>query len=105
MGMGRYSDNVIFFVSQGGLRAACFSCEKSRQKNIVQNFVLPLVCMCCRVAVFMGRELSVPRRQTGRRSGVVRRLLVFCRIFEKRIHFYLDREEADWYTSSTSKRE
>jgi len=35
----------------------------------------------------------------------VRRLLVFCRIFEKRIHFYLDREEADWYTSSTSKRE
>ena len=97
MGMGRYSDNVIFFVSQGGLRAACFSCEKSRQKNIVW--------MCCRVAVFMGRELSVPRRQTGRRSGVVRRLLVFCRIFEKRIHFYLDREEADWYTSSTSKRE
>ena len=85
MGMGRYSDNVIFFVSQGGLRAACFSCEKSRQKNIMQNFVLPLVWMCCRVAV--------------------RRLLVFCRIFEKKIHFHLDREEADWYTSSTSKRE
>ena len=48
MGMGRYSDNVIFFVSQGGLRAACFSCEKSRQKNIVQNSASCLdVLPCC----------------------------------------------------------
>ena len=70
MGMGRYSDNVIFFVSQGGLRAACFSCEKSRQKNIMQNFVLPLVWMCCRVAVLMGGELSV---HGGRRGEAERR--------------------------------
>lgn len=105
MGMGRYSDNVIFFVSQAAFGPPAFLVRRAGKRTLVQNFVLPLVWMCCRVAVFMGRELSVPRRQTGRRSGVVRRLLVFCRIFEKMIHFYLDREEADWYTSSISKRE
>ena len=45
MGMGRYSDNVIFFVSQGGLRAACFLCEKSRQRTLCKtSFCLLFGC-------------------------------------------------------------